>query len=221
MALVPVICDNCGASFLAPNIIGGDVGATAQIIFSGNNRVGPCPSCGEMGRIPNGTYNLVGDALTFLQGPDKSVQELTEFAKVLQDALGRGESDDEIVEMIRRETPEFSSLITNFRSFLASKEGQGLAQWLAVLLAAVLLVIELKTSGSTESVGPEQVFNYTENNYYIIQQAPATEQVPTVEKQPRRVEKTGRNDPCPCGSGKKYKKCHGNPAEAGHSNSLE
>jgi uncharacterized protein YecA (UPF0149 family) len=26
--------------------------------------------------------------------------------------------------------------------------------------------------------------------------------------QPRRVEpKIGRNDPCPCGSGKKYKKC--------------
>jgi uncharacterized protein len=26
----------------------------------------------------------------------------------------------------------------------------------------------------------------------------------------RRVEATpGRNDPCPCGSGKKYKKCHG------------
>jgi preprotein translocase subunit SecA len=22
-------------------------------------------------------------------------------------------------------------------------------------------------------------------------------------------EKTGRNDPCPCGSGKKYKLCHG------------
>jgi tetratricopeptide (TPR) repeat protein len=26
---------------------------------------------------------------------------------------------------------------------------------------------------------------------------------------PRRVEKVGRNEPCPCGSGKKYKKCHG------------
>jgi preprotein translocase subunit SecA len=22
-------------------------------------------------------------------------------------------------------------------------------------------------------------------------------------------EKTGRNEPCPCGSGKKYKQCHG------------
>ncbi|MDA0746144.1 MAG: preprotein translocase subunit SecA [bacterium] len=29
------------------------------------------------------------------------------------------------------------------------------------------------------------------------------------KKRPVRVEKVGRNDPCPCGSGKKYKKCHG------------
>jgi preprotein translocase subunit SecA len=26
--------------------------------------------------------------------------------------------------------------------------------------------------------------------------------------------KVGRNDPCPCGSGKKYKKCHGKDEEA-------
>jgi len=25
----------------------------------------------------------------------------------------------------------------------------------------------------------------------------------------RVEEKVGRNDPCPCGSGKKYKQCHG------------
>jgi preprotein translocase subunit SecA len=31
--------------------------------------------------------------------------------------------------------------------------------------------------------------------------APATQQ--------RSMPKVGRNDPCPCGSGKKYKKCHG------------
>jgi preprotein translocase subunit SecA len=28
-------------------------------------------------------------------------------------------------------------------------------------------------------------------------------------RQPVTTEKVGRNDPCPCGSGKKYKKCHG------------
>ena len=34
----------------------------------------------------------------------------------------------------------------------------------------------------------------------------------TVKKQPRRVQKIGRNDPCPCGSGKKYKQCCGRNA---------
>ncbi|MEE9465634.1 MAG: SEC-C metal-binding domain-containing protein, partial [Candidatus Neomarinimicrobiota bacterium] len=39
---------------------------------------------------------------------------------------------------------------------------------------------------------------------------PAGIQVPPAQRKPIRVaEKVGRNDPCPCGSGKKYKKCHG------------
>ena len=29
------------------------------------------------------------------------------------------------------------------------------------------------------------------------------------EPQRREAGKVGRNDPCPCGSGKKFKKCHG------------
>src|SRR5262249_3870836 len=37
----------------------------------------------------------------------------------------------------------------------------------------------------------------------------APEKVETVR---RDGEKVGRNDPCPCGSGKKYKKCHGQAA---------
>jgi preprotein translocase subunit SecA len=34
---------------------------------------------------------------------------------------------------------------------------------------------------------------------------PRAKQETVVRTQP----KVGRNDPCPCGSGKKYKKCHG------------
>jgi preprotein translocase subunit SecA len=34
---------------------------------------------------------------------------------------------------------------------------------------------------------------------------PKSKQETVVRTQP----KVGRNDPCPCGSGKKYKKCHG------------
>lgn len=36
------------------------------------------------------------------------------------------------------------------------------------------------------------------------------EQPAPKKQEPVRVEpKAGRNDPCPCGSGKKYKQCHG------------
>jgi preprotein translocase subunit SecA len=33
--------------------------------------------------------------------------------------------------------------------------------------------------------------------------------VATATRAPSAIGKIGRNDPCPCGSGKKYKKCHG------------
>jgi preprotein translocase subunit SecA len=33
--------------------------------------------------------------------------------------------------------------------------------------------------------------------------------MPDAVQQVVRGDKVGRNDPCPCGSGKKYKKCHG------------
>jgi len=32
-----------------------------------------------------------------------------------------------------------------------------------------------------------------------------------IVKEPAQSTKVGRNEPCPCGSGKKYKKCHGAP----------
>ncbi len=34
-----------------------------------------------------------------------------------------------------------------------------------------------------------------------------------MEDKPTTEENVGRNDPCPCGSGKKYKKCHGKPGQ--------
>lgn len=47
--------------------------------------------------------------------------------------------------------------------------------------------------------------------YYGSRSANKEEQQPKVETVRREAEKVGRNDPCPCGSGKKYKKCHGKP----------
>ena len=38
---------------------------------------------------------------------------------------------------------------------------------------------------------------------------PQQRQQPVVQQVVRQDPKVGRNDPCPCGSGKKYKNCHG------------
>jgi uncharacterized protein len=38
----------------------------------------------------------------------------------------------------------------------------------------------------------------------------------TSESLRRAAQKVGRNEPCPCGSGKKFKRCCGNPSPATH-----
>ena len=53
-----------------------------------------------------------------------------------------------------------------------------------------------------ERLVDEACFAVQDQRMWVVDHAP--------KPQTRRVEKTpGRNDPCPCGSGKKYKKCHG------------
>ena len=56
-------------------------------------------------------------------------------------------------------------------------------------------------AGATSSTGGHEYMSQ-ENDYY--------EPSAPVKQEPIRVEKApGRNDPCPCGSGKKFKQCHG------------
>jgi preprotein translocase subunit SecA len=48
---------------------------------------------------------------------------------------------------------------------------------------------------------------------YMSQENDYNDPSPHIKQEPIRVEKApGRNDPCPCGSGKKYKNCHGKEA---------
>ena len=62
-----------------------------------------------------------------------------------------------------------------------------------------LSLVRLDAKSKTSDLMPEQ----SENNEYIH---PSTN---PEEQKPDKKEKIGRNEPCPCGSGKKYKQCHG------------
>jgi len=54
----------------------------------------------------------------------------------------------------------------------------------------------------------------TEHLAAVYEEQGRTEEARTLLAQlkPQREAKVGRNDPCPCGSGKKFKKCHGSAA---------
>ncbi len=58
-----------------------------------------------------------------------------------------------------------------------------------------------------EKMVAESIIHATVNT----QSAPTQMQIASGDRGDGAVKKeeVGRNDPCPCGSGKKYKKCHG------------
>ena len=79
---------------------------------------------------------------------------------------------------------------------------EALTQRDAALLAADLQIRYPGQTLTRDELVDEACLALQDLRCYWVEHAP--------RHAPRRVDKTpGRNDPCPCGSGKKYKKCHG------------
>lgn len=79
----------------------------------------------------------------------------------------------------------------------AMMENSGCSRWVIVKL---------------ESHSPyviSQIETLIPGRFSATELAPAFEYIETMAQQKIASEKPGRNDRCPCGSGKKYKKCHG------------
>ncbi|WP_126444303.1 preprotein translocase subunit SecA [Sulfuricystis multivorans] len=76
----------------------------------------------------------------------------------------------------------------------------------------LLMTVEVRSEAQIEEA--EQVHPQLENvQYHHADYEEALASAATAGKKPqpqeRALPKVGRNDPCPCGSGKKYKHCHG------------
>jgi preprotein translocase subunit SecA len=78
-----------------------------------------------------------------------------------------------------------------------------------------LMTVQIRSEEEVEQVEREQAPAVVNVQYqhpsYQDEPAAADEaqQAPKAQPFVRHMDKTGRNDPCPCGSGKKYKHCHG------------
>jgi preprotein translocase subunit SecA len=86
---------------------------------------------------------------------------------------------------------------------------EGLLQTVRSEVSKLLLTVEVRSEEQIEEVeAPPQLENvqYHHADYDEALGAAAPKTAQPVE---RHTPKVGRNDPCPCGSGKKYKHCHG------------
>ncbi len=72
-------------------------------------------------------------------------------------------------------------------------------------VGAVTFTAKFETDEGIQEHHELSLFRKHEGKWYFVDASDPTKQ-PVVRSEP----KIGRNDPCPCGSGKKYKKCCGN-----------
>jgi hypothetical protein len=153
---------------------------STNVTLSGN-KSGPCPNCGGMGHIPDGVFNFVGSTIEILSAPKRTVKELNRLAQV--------------AAQIKQELPELSSLAN-----LLPKNREELYGFLALILAAIQLLTQSPQSSQNITINVSQVVEQT------LADAPTAKAVPPMPSKSRKI---GRNEPCPCGSGKKFKKCCG------------
>jgi len=76
----------------------------------------------------------------------------------------------------------------------------------------IVLTVQVRTPEDVHAVeepAPLTNVKYQHANYDEALAAEPSDPAPTAAPFVRASEKVGRNDPCPCGSGKKYKHCHG------------
>jgi hypothetical protein len=212
MAPIPAVCDSCGRVFVATNLIGG----TGSVQLE-NVGVGPCPYCGGMGKVPDGLYEFAGDAVRILRS--RTADELDAIRSIVE-RVRAGELDTEAAGAeIDRVAPGAGAL-----SALLSGRSQTLAAWLAVLIALLAWLAPrasrrpsppMSHIDVTVDVGPgpvddAQVRRVVEQvlSEQLAQVIASPSSVTPEKRQPTRANKTGRNAPCPCGSGRKFKHCH-------------
>jgi preprotein translocase subunit SecA len=101
---------------------------------------------------------------------------------------------------------------------------EGLLNTVRIEVTKLLMTVEIRSREQIEEVEPHppalENVQYHHADFAEALAAPddetAAEQLLAPPQQPglqqpqvRHTQKVGRNDPCPCGSGKKYKHCHG------------
>lgn len=194
MSMLPAFCENCGTVFSSGLFLEGK-GA----IISGCT-AGPCPNCGGTGHIPSGVFDFIGNTIKILTTTDSSVVDYSRLARMLASARKERLSSQVVADQIRKELPQFAGI----SELLRPKTCADTLGWATLLIATISLIVQMIQGRQDMSrISVDQVITQSFNQTLQMQVFTGNQRV--------KSKGVGRNDPCPCGSGKKYKKCCGAP----------
>lgn len=206
MGKVPVLCENCFSFFTVDNLV--TAGTTCSFL---NCAAGPCPNCGGMGMIPDGTYEFLNKSIKLLTGSDFSKEVLKKLEKILREAREKSLSIEILEERIEKEIPQAKG----FLKWLPNNKSEYYG-FIGLLIGLVGIIFTMSNSGSKYIFqNNEVIINNVINNIIINPEKKDTIYHPEILNpketmvQPFPQKKIGRNEICKCGSGKKFKKCHG------------
>ncbi|WP_308015736.1 SEC-C metal-binding domain-containing protein [Priestia aryabhattai] len=201
MSQVPAFCTECGLIFPSRQL---SISNSRNITIE--NCTEECISCGSIAKVPDGVYNFIGETIELLSGPERTVEELNRLAEILRVSKRNNSSYEQVMDEVQREVPQVASLL----SMILPKTPDQFYAFMNLLLATIMFLTNL-SSGENEKIEPKQSIevNHVVNYIYEENKIIYDEQKKRVSKPIIVENKIGRNDPCYCDSGKKYKKCHG------------
>lgn len=176
-----------------------------NLVAIGNSE--PCPVCGRVASVVDGTYDVRGGVLTRREVASVALeaQKLsTPALETLRDELASLPAEP-TAEQVREALEGSSSALANVWRVLSSENAKTVAAYLSVLLAVISLVIALRNQSPHVTISTSQL-------QQVIEQSHPSQEVGSGTGPPRRprVERDRpRNQKCHCGSGHKYKNCHG------------
>ncbi|MDP2791455.1 MAG: SEC-C metal-binding domain-containing protein, partial [Rectinemataceae bacterium] len=86
---------------------------------------------------------------------------------------------------------------------------EGMLQSVRMEVTKLLITVEIRSEEQIEQAETPPQLENVQYHHADYDEALGTAEQKPAQPVVRPGEKIGRNDPCPCGSGKKYKHCHG------------
>lgn len=195
MVRLPALCTECGAVYPSP-LRAGESGADNAFSVPV-----PCPGCGSGGKVPAESLSRTTAVVEALREvaiePERAEALFDELEAGFRDA---GTREEAVLDGLRR-VPGLGRAV----GALPGDDPERMAA--AVRLARV--AAEVVRGAGEETSSRELAERVIEEAYerYAPERPGASGESP-VDRARARLGATGRNEPCPCGSGEKYKRCH-------------